>query len=358
MISQRKRITSSALLLGLSLAAACGDTPTEQGGGNGGGGRPDLVVTDSGAVGSIQIAPDTVTLLAEGGHRPVQAIVRNRYGTPLQGRMAAFASSDAAIATVDASGNVTAHRPGRAWITASLEGKSAQARVDVLPLTVDSIALSARWIAVEWATKRPLDVVLFAADGRMLDRDVAWTTSDSAVATVDGLGYVTALRGGRAWITATSEGRTARAEVIVPDVKVMTLARADGGSLPALVADSLYDEGQGARRSVRLEATGGTLRLDSRTGTYEQVVQLRATITRFTCTDWGSCIATGPAQVQTREVFDRGNLLYNVFSGEPIFQSTLRPGWDYYAQNAPNDGLSVWQILPGTGVYLPWLYRL
>jgi hypothetical protein len=358
MISQRKRIAFSALLLGLSLAAACGDIPTEQGGGNGGG-KPGPVVTDSGAVASVRIAPDTVTLLAQGGHRLVQAVVRNRYGATLQDRTAAFSSSDAAVATVDASGNVTAHRPGRAWITASVDGQSAQARVEVLPLTVDSIALGQAWAQVQWGTVRPMAVVLFAADGRMLeDRPVAWATSDSSVATVDAQGRITGIAGGRAWITATSEGRTARAEVVVPMVKTLALGTADGRDLPATVLDTVYDEGEGRRRRVRVVAMSGMLGLHSRDGTYEQRVTLRLHERLGTCTEWGSCIWYRDEIVTQSVVSDRGNLLYNVFTGEPIFESTVRPGWDYYAQNAPNDGFTVWQILPGTEVYLPWLYRL
>ncbi|HEX6037851.1 Ig-like domain-containing protein [Longimicrobium sp.] len=361
MTTARKRIACSALLMGLSLAAACGDTPTQAGGGEGpgGGGNPGPVVDDSGVVDLVRIAPDTLTLLAQGGHRMVQATAFNRYGAALRGRVIGYRSSDASVARVDESGNVTALTPGRVVITASLDGKQAQARVEVLPLTVDSVAVSVRWLQVQWGTTRALGATLYAADGRVLsDRGIAWTTSDPEVATVDAMGRVTALRGGRAWITATSEGRFARAEIIVPDVKQMTLARADGTSLPATLMDSLYNDGNGAYRRVRVVATEGTLRLDSRTGTYEQTVTLRTTVSRFTCTDWGSCIGAGPEQVEVRQVYDRGELLYNVFSGEPIFESSVYEGWDYYAQNAPDDGFTVWQALPGTRAYLGWLYRL
>lgn len=365
MMTLRKHVLSSALLMGLSLAAACGDAPTQAGGGvgggngGGGGGNPGpVVVTDSGSVAGVQLASDTMTLLAMGGHRRLEATARNPYGAVLQGRGISYASSDLAVAVVDASGNVTAMNPGRATITASLEGKQAQARVEVLPLTVDSIAMGARWIRVQWGTTSSLGASLYAADGRPLsDRAIAWTTSDSTVATVDWLGQVTGVRGGRAWITATSEGRSARAEVIVPDVRELKLATAGGTALPAMVLDSLHDDGDGNFRRVRGVAIEGTLRLDSRSNMYEQEVVMRVTKVYLSCTPWLSCIASRPEEVEVRRVFDRGTLLRNQFTGEPIFESAVYPGWTYYAQAASADGLMVWQTLPGTDTRLPWVYR-
>jgi hypothetical protein len=263
------------------------------------------------------------------------------------------------IATVDASGNVTGHQPGRAWITATVDGKSARARVDVIPVAVDSIALAAPWMDVQWGTVRHMGATLYAADGRVLsDRAITWTTSDSSVATVDANGRITGIAGGRAWITATSEGRTARAEVIVPMVKTLTLGTAAGRELPAMVLDTVYDEGEGRRRRVRVFARQGTLALHSRNGTYEQRVVLHVHERLGTCTEWGSCIWYVDEIVTGHVVSDHGELLYNVFTGEPIFESAVVEDWDYYAQAAPNDGFTVWQALPGTGAVLPWLYRL
>jgi Bacterial Ig-like domain (group 2) len=353
----RTRIQTTALLLGLSLAAACGDSPTES---SNGGGAPAPVPTDPAAVASVRVSPDTATLLSMGGHRMVQATALGTGGEVLQGRPVSWTSSDATVATVDASGNVTAHQPGRAFITATVDGKTAQARVDVVPVSVDSIALSAPWITVEWGTQRPLGATLYAADDRLLhDRTVTWTTSDSSVAVVDALGRVTATGGGRAWITATSEGRSARAEVIVPLIKVMTLGSVNGREVEALVSDSIHQEADGSLRRVRIVAAEGTLSLHSREGTYQQRVVLRFYERRGSCTEWGSCIwEVEERLVEQRLVFDRGEILYNVFTGEPIFESSVVEGWTYYAQNAANDAFTVWQGLPGTGVVLPWVYEL
>lgn len=351
------RIASTALLMGLALAAC--DSPTESGSG---GGRPNPGpdTATSSAVASVQVSPDTLTLLAVGGHRRVQATPRTAAGAALQGRIVTWTSSNVTVAVVDASGNVTGLQPGRAWITATVDGTSARARVDVLPLTVDSIAFASPWVQIQWGTARYHGVHLYAADGRPLhDRAITWSTSDSSVATVDATGRITAIAGGRAWISATSEGRTARAEVIVPDVKVMTLGSADGTALPAVVFDTVHDEGQGKRRHVRVTALEGRLSMHSRLGEYQQRVVLRVATRNGACTDWGSCIWEAEETVEERVVYDRGDIRYNLFWGsEPVFASALVQDWVYYAQSAPNDALMVWQGLPGTGAVLPWVYRL
>lgn len=350
----RSSLRTTALLLGLSLSAACGDTPTH----NSGDGGPAPVPTPPAAVSTVQVTPDTLTLLATGGHLRVDATARAADGAVLGDRWASWTTSDATVATVDAAGNVTGHLPGRAWITGTVEGRTARARVDVVAVTVDSIALAAR-MDVPWRTTRQLAVTLYAADDRVLqDRAVEWTTSDPAVATVDGTGRVTGVAGGHAWITATSEGKTARTEIVVPLVRAMTLETAAGRALPATVLDTVYDEGKGRRRRVRLSATEGRLALHSRDGTYTQRVVLRIHERSGTCTEWGSCIWALDETVTERVVSDHGRIESNVHTGEPIFVSDSMTGWTYYAQDAPADAYTVWQGLPGTGAVLPWLYRL
>jgi hypothetical protein len=355
----RTRIQTTALLAGLGLfAAACGDSPTE----SGGGGRPapqQPAPQQPTGVASVEIAPDTFSILAVGGHRMVQVTARGHEGAPVTGRPIAFASSNVTVATVDASGNVTGHQVGRAWITVTVDGRTAQARVDVVPVTVDSVALGARWMEVQWGTRGTIAAIVYAADGRVLyDRPVTWTTSDSSVAVVDVYGQIHGIAGGRAWITATSEGKSARAEVIVPAVKVMQMRAADGGALPGFVRDTVVDEGGGNLRRMRVQVVSGTLSMHSRLGTYEQRVTTRVYERRGSCTEWGSCIWSADETVQERLWTDHGLILYNAFTGEPIFESTATEGLSYYAQDAPAHGLTVWQGVPGTGIRLPYLYGL
>lgn len=351
----RMKATAAALLL--VLGAAC-DSPTEAGNGGNGGGKPGPVVPDS-SVASVQVAPDSVTLLEKGGHRMLSATVRITGGHVVYGRMITWTSSNPGVAVVDPSGNVTGLTVGEAVISAAIEGKRAEARVRVLPLTVDSIAFSAAWYQVQWDTEKYLHPTMYAADGRVLwdARPTTWSSSDPAVATVDAYGKVKAVRGGRAWITATSEGRSARTEIVVPETKVMTLAQADGKPLAAAVVDSIQVRGDSLLR-VRVVATQGTLTFDTRTGHYEQRVMLMTYERRGNSVGGNQIWELNERLVKQEVVTDAGVVERNQFTGEPIFVSLLLEGWTYYAQKAANDGYTVWQGLPGTGAVLPWLYRL
>jgi len=87
----------------------------------------------------------------------------------------------------------------------STEHHVAVASVAVTPTSVVLlVGHAAQLIAV------PLD-----AHGARLARPVGWASDDSGVATVTSMGLVAGLAAGRATITATSEGRTGTAGVVV-----------------------------------------------------------------------------------------------------------------------------------------------
>jgi hypothetical protein len=351
------RTRSMALLAGLSLFAAACDNPAGSDGSQNPRPVPQQPSPDTG-IASVHLAPDTMTLLAVGGHRMLQTTVRDRAGRALYGRLVTYTTSDVTIATVDASGNVVGHNAGRAWITAAIDGKTAQARVDVIPLTVDSVVFSAPWIQLHGDVVRQIGVTLLAADGRVLyDYPVTWSSSDTSVVTVDNGGRLRGVAGGRAWVTAESQGRQARLEVIVPLVKPMRMTGAHGQALPRVVRDTILDEGGGQLRRVRVEVVSGALDFHTRDRTYEQRVVTRVYERRGACTG-GNCIWEMDETVQERLWTDRGPVVRNLFTGEPIFHSAATQGLIYYAQNASADGLAVWQVVPGTAIILSYLYHL
>jgi uncharacterized protein YjdB len=80
------------------------------------------------------------------------------------------------------------------------------ARVEVTPASAE----------IKRRSSLKLVAKLYDADGRELtDREVAWSTSDARIATVDRTGLVVGVRKGSATITATSEGISATASVKV-----------------------------------------------------------------------------------------------------------------------------------------------
>ncbi len=123
---------------------------------------------------SVSISGGNITL-KEGASKQLSATVAPANATD---RAVSWKSSNTAVATVDASGNVKAVKAGTATITATAGGKSA---------------------SVTNAT----------------DRAVSWKSSNTAVATVDASGNVKAVKAGTATITATAGGKSASVKVTV-----------------------------------------------------------------------------------------------------------------------------------------------
>ena len=81
-------------------------------------------------VASVSVSPATASLTV-GQTSQLTATPKDASGNPLTGRVITWATSNAAVATVNASGLVTAVLAGSATITATSEGKSATAGITV-----------------------------------------------------------------------------------------------------------------------------------------------------------------------------------------------------------------------------------
>ena len=86
------------------------------------------------AVAAIDPAPGRATLLA-GQTVTVSALALDKLGRPIAGAPMSFASSNPAVASIDAAGLVTARSPGVAFIVARSETASVAISVAVLPAT-------------------------------------------------------------------------------------------------------------------------------------------------------------------------------------------------------------------------------
>lgn len=126
-------------------------------------------------------------------------------------------SSDEAVATVSASGEVSAIKEGSAIITAtSSNGKSATIPVTVSAtiIPVTSISIDKTALSLTAGDNATLTATIAPADAT--DPSVEWSSSDETVATVSKNGEVTALAEGTATITAeSSNGKTAKCTVTV-----------------------------------------------------------------------------------------------------------------------------------------------
>ena len=129
-----------------------------------------------------------------------------------------WSSSNEAVATVSADGTVTAKSAGTAIITATSEnGMTASCTITVekkfIPITEVYLDKSSATLT-EGDTATLTATVL--PENTTYSKDVSWSSSNVAVATVDLMGKVTAKSAGTAIITATTEnGMTASCTITV-----------------------------------------------------------------------------------------------------------------------------------------------
>lgn len=200
-------------------------------------GKATITGTSGGKTGTAQVTVtptpvSTVTVtpahstIAVGKSITLTAQAHSSSGQVLTGRAVVWSSSAPTIASVSASGVVTAHATGSTVIFASIDGVLGWANVDVVPVPVASVTVSPATLSVTVGQTGQLTATLKDASGNTLSgRVVSWSSSQTAVATVSGNGVVTGESTGTATITAASEGQTGTATVTVvaPGVRTVTV---------------------------------------------------------------------------------------------------------------------------------------
>jgi len=166
-------------------------------------------------VASVEVTPATASIVV-GGTVQLTATPKSANGTPLEGRGVTWASSNTAVATVDATGLVTGVGQGTATISATSEGKTGTASVGVGVVPVASVEVTPPTANIVVGGTVQLTATPKDANGNPLTgRAVAWSRSAPAIAWVDANGLVLGLSPGVVTITATVEGHTGTSAVTV-----------------------------------------------------------------------------------------------------------------------------------------------
>jgi uncharacterized protein YjdB len=202
--------------------------------------------------------------LIVGATTTATAELRDAGGNVLTGRTVTWASSDAAIASVDpTSGLVTAIAAGTATITGTSEGISDGVVLTVSaapPAPVATVELSAPDSSlIVFDTVQVAAVLKDAGGNTLTGRTITWSTSNGAVATVSVTGQVAAAGAGSTTITATSEG--------ISSTIVFTVALAPVTSVNALLGDSSLVVGATTTATAELRDARGNV-LTGRTVTW------------------------------------------------------------------------------------------
>ena len=125
-----------------------------------------------------------------------------------------YTSTNASVAAVDEDGTVTAIAPGSAQVLLNAEyGAKALVQIEVAGLPVSTLTLNTDFLSME---KGQITGLRATFNNKADNTLVRWQSADEAVATVDAVGRVCAVGGGRTTLTATAaNGLTASARVSV-----------------------------------------------------------------------------------------------------------------------------------------------
>lgn len=204
------------------------------------------------AITSIDLTPATLSIRA-GNTATITARPLDSNRNAVDARVITWSSNNPLVATVSSNGVVTALSSGEARIAASTMGKSAIATVSVLARVVASVVVTPATVSMRVGVSAPLQVQTLDVDGVVLTgRTVAWTSSNTSIATVNAQGTVSGISAGATTVTATVEGRSGQVAVTVTLPPVQTIAIS-----PAL--DTLGVGTERALSAVLHDASGAVL---------------------------------------------------------------------------------------------------
>lgn len=228
---------------GLVTAVAEGTAKISAAAGAAKGGAPVNVNKKGQKPGSVTLSPSSASVPV-GQTVQLTATVLDQDGNVIT-RTLTWATSDPAIATVNASGLVTGVAAGTATITATVQTVSGSATVTVTgsggggggggtTYTVTIAGISSSPLEIGGTVQ--LTATVTDATGQVVNVTVSWTTSDANIATVDATGLVTAIGPGTATITATAGTGTASVSVRVVGESTET---GNNMSWPVVFADGI-----------------------------------------------------------------------------------------------------------------------
>ena len=168
---------------------------------------------------TVTVNPASATLTALEETVRFTAEVRDQNGQVMAAAPVSWASSDASVAAVDASGQVTAAANGSATITATAGSASGTAAVTVAQVVSAVTVTPAADTLVAFGDTLRLMAEAVDANGHAVGAsEFQWASSDTLVAVVDASGLVTAAANGNATVTATAGAASGTTAVTVAQV--------------------------------------------------------------------------------------------------------------------------------------------
>jgi hypothetical protein len=203
----------------------------------------------------------TATTIAAGSSETLTATVQPSNAT---NKAVTWSSDNTAVASVNGSGQVTAHAAGTATITVTTEDGNHKANCTV---TVESAANPVTGVALN---KNATALIVGGSEtllatiqpSNATNKAVTWSSSDSAIASVNGSGLVTALSEGTATITVTTDDGNHKANCTVTvsaPISVTVSPKTATTTIGGTVFFTAEVTGGLGNQNVAWTATGGTI---------------------------------------------------------------------------------------------------
>jgi glucose/arabinose dehydrogenase len=224
-----------------------------------GGKTSSVVLTiDPIAVAALTISAPT-TPISIGATQVLTATPRDATGAVLVGRTVSWSSSNPTVLTVTAASSISGPNGATVTVQARCQGmgtitatagsvRATTAAITVvfpLPEPVATVTVSPASVSLVAGNTRQMTAVARDEAGNVLSgREIRWSSSNAAVATVDELtGLVTAVNaGGPVTVTATSEGKAGTSSITVTSLTIHAIPFITSGlSAPVFLAQPLND---------------------------------------------------------------------------------------------------------------------
>lgn len=292
-------------------------------------GETSVLQVERKPVASVSItlpSPSLVVGQTESG----SATAHDERGAVLPGRTITWRTSSVAIAQVDGSGLIKAVAPGNAAISAESEGVTGQASLSVMaptpvPVTSVSVALAAGSLTPAQTTQATA-TARDANNNVLSGRSIAWSSGNTAVATVNASGVVSAVAVGSTQIIATSEGQNGSAALTVTSAPPVAVA-----SVSVALANSSRNPGQ----TTQATATTRDANNNVLTGRSISWSSNNTSVATVSGAGLVTAVAVGSAQITATSEGQAGSATFTVAAPPPapvasvavsLAASSLSPG--------------------------------
>lgn len=156
----------------------------------------DIVIVVTDQVQSIRLTPFLPQVMRLGGTLQLSAVALNSQNQPIAGKTINWTTSSPSVASVSASGLVTALALGNVSITAESETRTATINISVTPVPLQSVTIGPAVDTLAGGEAKQYALTMTDTAGRTVTslngRNVTWTSSNQLIAVVNGSGIAQA----------------------------------------------------------------------------------------------------------------------------------------------------------------------